>query len=165
MDFGLGDVIVPEPEDAEYPTILTRLPAPSLKVYSVVSTIAEKFEAMVSLGRRNSRMKDFHDMWALSSALSFEGPKLREAVVRCFERRKSGWTLEIPEALSSTLYAHPELQRLWRLYIRAGAFRMQPPLEFEKVGERIRTFLGPVRDSIVGGYLFEKEWAAGEGWK
>lgn len=89
-----------------------QLPAPQLRTYPRIVSIAEKFNAMVRLGRRNSRMKDFHDVWALSSEFPFEGPALREAVAACFERRADPWTPEIPDALTSAFYSDAELERL-----------------------------------------------------
>jgi len=64
IDTGFGDVIVPKASKIVYPTILD-FPAPKLKGYSMESTIAEKFQAMVKLGILNSRMKDFYDVWLL----------------------------------------------------------------------------------------------------
>jgi hypothetical protein len=51
-----------------------------LLAYPVESTIAEKLQAMVALGRANSRMKDFYDMWICSSHLDFNGDTLRAAI-------------------------------------------------------------------------------------
>ena len=42
---------------------------------------------MVQLEIRNSRMKDFYDIWALSETFAFDGFELQHAVERCFERR------------------------------------------------------------------------------
>ena len=66
LDLGYGDVIVPGPGIADYPTILD-LPAPRLRAYSRETVVAEKFEAMVKLGQLYSRMKDFFDLWRLPS--------------------------------------------------------------------------------------------------
>jgi hypothetical protein len=52
LDIGFGDVVHPEPEQRDYPTLLD-LPAPRLRMYPRESVIAEKFEAMVQLGTRN----------------------------------------------------------------------------------------------------------------
>jgi hypothetical protein len=54
LDVGFGDVVMPGPQDIDYPTLLD-LPAPRLKGYPRESVIAEKFEAMVKLGTLNSR--------------------------------------------------------------------------------------------------------------
>lgn len=61
IDIGIGDIITPGPDIINFPTILD-LPAPTLKAYPRYTVVAEKFEAIVSLGIANSRMKDFYDI-------------------------------------------------------------------------------------------------------
>ncbi|MBX3693845.1 MAG: nucleotidyl transferase AbiEii/AbiGii toxin family protein [Steroidobacteraceae bacterium] len=63
LDIGVGDAVAIEPEDVVYPTMLSTLPAPRLRAYPREVSVAEKFEAMVKLDTRNSRTKDFHDVW------------------------------------------------------------------------------------------------------
>jgi hypothetical protein len=46
----------------ELPVLLGQ-PAPRLRTYPRETVIAEKFQAMAVLGRANSRMRDFHDIW------------------------------------------------------------------------------------------------------
>ena len=41
----------------------------------------------------NSRMKDFHDLRALSQLFPFDGEVLAEAIVRTFERRKTAFPI------------------------------------------------------------------------
>jgi hypothetical protein len=165
IDFGFGDVVTPGPEDAVYPTLLPDLPAPRLRTYPRVATVAEKFEAMVQLGRRNSRMKDFHDVWALSSAFTFEGAVLRRAVVACLERRATPWLVDVPDVLGAPFYGDTDLRARWENYLGAGAFRAHPPANFETIGERVRQFLGPVRDSVITKDDFERLWNAGGPWQ
>ncbi len=165
VDFGFGDAVVPGPEDAQYPTLLEGLPAPLVRTYPRVVTVAEKFEAMVQLGRRNSRLKDFHDVWALSSQFAFKGAELREAVSACFTRRRTEWTPEIPDVLLRTFYGDENIGARWTNYVRAGAFRAAPPADFEEIGARTIEFLGPIRESVVSGSPFEKNWSGGGPWK
>lgn len=61
IDMGFSDVVTPGPVEINYPAILD-YPAPVLRAYNRETAIAEKFEAMISLGRLNSRMKDFFDV-------------------------------------------------------------------------------------------------------
>jgi len=56
IDIGFGDEVYPHPGKIQYPTLLD-FPAPELSGYTMESTIAEKFQAMVKLGLLNSRMK------------------------------------------------------------------------------------------------------------
>ena len=67
--------------------------------------MAEKFEAMVKLDTRNSRMKDFHDVWALAGAVRVRRRDAREAVAGCFERRGTPWTAGSRESLTPAFYA------------------------------------------------------------
>ena len=164
VDFGFGDAVASGPVDAEYPVLLAGLPHPRLLTYPRVASIAEKFEAMVQLGRRNGRMKDFHDVWGLSSQFSFDGPGLREAVFTCFERRGTAWTPEVPDILTPAFYRDAEIQPRWSAYVRGGTFRADPPAAFAIIGERIVQFLGPVRSSVVAERPFDTVWPAGGPW-
>jgi len=165
VDFGFGDAVIPGPEESNYPTLLEGLPVPRVRTYPRAVTVAEKFEAMVNLGRRNSRMKDFHDVWVLSASFPFDGAELRNALARCFDRRRTAWTDEVPDALTPGFYADADLQSRWQAYLRAGAFQTPPPTSFEEIGEGVQGFLRPVRDSIVAGDPLEKRWPTGGPWK
>ena len=138
VDFCLGDVVTPEPEEAQLPTLIDGVPQPNLRTYPRVSTIAEKFEAMVQLGTRNSRMKDFYDVWALSEAFEFDGAELREAIERCFERRDTAWSPAVPEVLTSRFYLNANLQARWQSYGYDGQLLSSPASSFEEVGNRVR---------------------------
>jgi hypothetical protein len=78
-DIGFGDVVTPSPEEVTFPTLLD-FPAPKLRAYPIYTVVAEKLEAMVSLGEANSRMKDFFDIWFLSQRFEFDGRLLAEAI-------------------------------------------------------------------------------------
>lgn len=71
VDVAFGDALEPGAEVIDYPCMLD-LPAPRLLAYARETVIAEKFQAMVALGRANSRMKDFYDIWLLSQSFPFD---------------------------------------------------------------------------------------------
>ena len=165
VDFGFGDVVIPGPEEARLPTLIDGVPAPFLRTYPQVSSIAEKFEAMVQLGTVNTRMKDFYDVWALSETFAFAGPALQEAVARCFDRRGTPWSAEMPEALTPAFYSNPRRQDYWSSYGHQGGLLHLPPSAFEEIGSRIQSFLRPVRDSIMAGEPFDMNWSPGGPWQ
>ena len=165
IDFGFGDVVIPGPIEEHLPTLINGVPSPVLQTYPKETAIAEKFEAMIQLGNRNSRMKDFYDIWALSDVFSFSGAALLEALARCFERRNTTWTANIPEALTSAFYSDSERQDLWTAYGRRGEILSPPPSAFDEIGSRIQSFLGPVRGSILAGESFDMHWPAGGPWE
>jgi predicted nucleotidyltransferase component of viral defense system len=86
IDIGFGDALEPGTEVVEYPVMLD-FPAPTLRAYARETVIAEKFQAMVALGRANSRMKDFYDIWVLSRSFSFQDDRLARAISATFSRR------------------------------------------------------------------------------
>ena len=164
LDIGVGDALVNEPHEITYPTLLPTLPTPRLRAYPREQAVAEKFEAAVKLGIRNSRMKDFHDVWALASAFDFDGDALRHAVEACFERRGTLWTEESPPVLTSAFYQSQDLEARWRHYLAAGAVLTPPPAQFDVVGETIIRFLEPVRSSILTSQPFRRTWRAAGSW-
>ncbi|MCR4374496.1 MAG: nucleotidyl transferase AbiEii/AbiGii toxin family protein, partial [Acidobacteria bacterium] len=164
IDLGFGDAVATPIEEIAYPTMLDDLPAPHLRAYPREVSVAEKFEAMVTLDRRNSRMKDFHDMWALSMAFAFDGSRLRAAIATCFERRRTAWTPETPGVLTNDFYVAADLEQRWTRYLAAGGVLIAPPSRFETLGAHIMMFLAPVRDAIVDDVSFDARWPAGGPW-
>ena len=120
---------------------------------------------MVQLGTRNSRMKDFYDVWALSETFAFDGAELREAVERCFERRGTAWSQAVPEALTSAFYSDADLQDRWQSYGQDGQLLSSPPSAFEETGNRLQLFMAPIRESVLNGQTFEMHWPAGGPWR
>lgn len=116
IDIGFGDAVEPGVELVDYPTMLA-FPAPRLRSYSRETVIAEKFQAMVDLGRANTRMKDFYDIWILSRSFAFEGDRLARAIQATFSRRGTPIPQDLPDALSAAFGADPQKQQQWRSFV------------------------------------------------
>ena len=63
IDFGVGDVIVPNQEKYRIPTQLDDFAAPTVNTYSLETTVAEKIDAILSLMEFSSRMKGYCDIY------------------------------------------------------------------------------------------------------
>lgn len=87
IDIGVGDVIVPKPEHRKINTQLPDFETPIIRTYSLESTIAEKFDAILQRFELTSRMKDFYDIYYLSRTFNFEGAKLQAAIFETLQRR------------------------------------------------------------------------------
>jgi predicted nucleotidyltransferase component of viral defense system len=161
LDIGFGDLVVPKPELIYYPTILD-LEAPQLLGYSIESTIAEKFEAMVKLGVLNSRMKDFFDIWLLLRQFDFRGPRLARAIAKTFSLRGTEITME-PIALTTPFSKDPTKAAQWRGFIRKNRLK-NVPQEFDEVVLTIAAFLGPIAKSLAAGEPFNANWSAPGPW-
>lgn len=117
IDIGFGDAMEPGAEMLDYPSMLA-FPAPRLRAYARETVIAEKFQAMVALGRANSRMKDFYDIWILSKSFDFAGDRLARAIAATFARRKTAIPVDLPDALTPAFANDEQKQRQWNAFVR-----------------------------------------------
>ena len=106
VDIGFGDVITPERQVRNYPTLLD-LPAPRLWTYPRETAVAEKLQAMVQRGPMNSRVKDLWDVACLARSFAFDGKTLRTAIAETFRRRGMTFGSRRPEALRKDYYLDP----------------------------------------------------------
>jgi hypothetical protein len=79
--------------------------------------IAEKFEAITSLGRDNTRMKDFHDIWILTRAFTFTDDRLARAIKATFARRGTAIPIEPPDALTPAFAADNQKRAQWTAFV------------------------------------------------
>jgi hypothetical protein len=164
LDVGIGDVTVPEPDWAEYPTLLGRR-CPRILVYHPATAVAEKFEAIVNLGLANSRMKDFYDLWMLATTQSFEGEDLRGALVATFAKRGTPRPSVTPAALTEEFYGEGRIANMWKAFARRlEAANIAVPSELAEVAEVIITFIMPVA-STGADSPFARTWTPSEGWR
>lgn len=69
-------MIVPRPQEIEYPTLFEVMEDPVILVYSLETVVAEKFQTMIDRGRFNSRMKDYFDLYRIFSVHQFDNALL-----------------------------------------------------------------------------------------
>ena len=156
VDVGFGDAVTPEPVEIDYPTLLDA-PAPHLWAYPVETVVAEKFEALVTLGMANSRLKDFYDLWLIAQTFELRQSTLADAVRRTFERRRTALVADTPVGLTDEFAATWNAQ--WRAFL--GRERMAAaPGAFAAVIADLRAFLMPLVHASEDGPI----WPPGGPW-
>lgn len=163
VDVGFGNAIVPGPEETEYRTILGD-PPPRVLSYPRESVVAEKLHAMVILGERNSRYKDFYDLHAMAGAFAFERSTLVLAVRATFERRSTPVVAALPAALTGAFYAEESHASQWRAYVSRNCLS-DAPTDFLQVGERLISFLQPIWSDLQSEDEPHGDWPAGGPWR
>ena len=119
------------------------LPAPRLRVYPRETVVAEKLEAIVSLGIANSRMKDFFDIRALIREGELECDNLALAIAATMARRGTPVPDGLPLGLSDEFATDPVKLGQWRAFL--GKNRLVAPGLRETIVE-IRDYLRePIR--------------------
>lgn len=139
VDIGFGDSVEPGPEEIDFPVLLD-LPAPHLRAYARETVVAEKFHAMVTLGRANSRMKDFYDIWMLTKTHDFNRERLAQAIAATFRRRGTDIPQTPPDAFTPEFFRNPSKLQQWAAFVRD--LSAEPP-SFEAVAMELAAFFGP----------------------
>ncbi len=161
VDIGFGDLVVPDPVEVSFPTLLGG-PEPRIRAYSPESVIAEKLHAAAVLGDANSRMKDFYDLFNLARLFPFEGPALTKSIQATFERRGTALPALLP--IPSNFFDQDAHARQWRAYLAKNRLDAAPR-DFTSVGEALRGFLVEPYDALVAGKEFPGSWVPGGPWK
>lgn len=132
VDIGIGDVVTPAPEWLEYPSLLD-LPRPRLRAYPRETVIAEKLHAMEYLGLRNSRMKDYFDVFALLREGKIDFTQLADAIAATFTRRQTALPESIPQGLSDEFADDATKQNQWRQFLTKN--RLKAPALGQVISE------------------------------
>lgn len=150
VDIGVGDIIVPKAEQRKINTQLPGFEAPVIKTYSIESTIAEKFDAILQRFELTGRMKDFYDIYYLSRTFDFDGAKLQAAIFGTLRQRGTPYERDSFKRIVA-LAEDEDMKKRWKYFLKNIK---DNTLEFSVVIAEIQTFLEPIFDTIVN----EEEW-------
>ena len=154
IDIGFGDVVYPERMKMEFPVLLD-MEAPEIYAYSIYSVIAEKFEALVSLGLANGRYKDFYDIYVLAGSYNLDGMELMKAIVETFTHRETNF--DDIAAFDDDFTKDETRQGRWRAFIKKKKALVK--VEFEETMQLLKELLLPIVDSIRNNNSFEQTWS------
>lgn len=161
VDVGFGDAIEPAPLESIYPTLLDA-PAPHIRAYPRDSVVAEKLHALVILGERNSRYKDFFDLYSVSQQFRFDGRSLARSVAATFERRRTAISMDSPVALTPRYYSDESRSTQWRAFLNRSVLS-GAPTDFATIGDSLQAFLRPVWDALARKEPWAGTWTP-DGW-
>ena len=164
LDFGVGDLAVPEPGWVDYPTLLSS-DALRILAYQPSTAVAEKFQTMIDKGLLNSRLKDYYDVWMLAGAIPFDGETLAGSITATFERRGTPIPSARPRELGKGFTTRPEVQMQWASFVkRMEASGVAAPPSLDEVVDGIADFIVPAAASAAAREPFVSAWVPGEGW-
>lgn len=156
VDIGVGDVIVPNPERLTVPVQLEDFKPATVLAYSIESTVAEKFEALIQRQLLTSRMKDIYDIYYLSNQFDFDGNLLQQAIWQTLSNRGTFYEADSLDKVI-VLSDDPEIQVRWRQFLYRTKL---PELDLQLVFLRIEQFLRPVWTSIIQIERNDRTWSA-----
>lgn len=162
VDVGFSDVLTSPTLTVDYATVLN-MPRPQLRAYPYEALIAEKFHAMVFLGRINSRMKDFFDVWTLINSVTVHGPAVQRAIVSTFQNRETRIPDDCPVALEETFAVGKQAE--WNAFLRRTGDGTNNISDFRDVITELRSFFLPVIEALYHDSVLEDVWRPATGWE
>ncbi len=126
--------------------------------------VAEKVHAMAVLGLTNTRLKDVHDVAALSRQVDFDGATLASAIEATFVRRKTAIPEGLPAALTPSFAADPARQAQWRVFLTRSRLENDSATLESAAGEAAR-FLRPVLVAVRARRSFALAWKSPGPWR
>jgi len=117
IDIGIGDIIIPKSEKRSIRTQLEGYDMPEVYTYSLESTIAEKFDAILQRLELTGRMKDFFDIYYLARTFDFDGSRLGEAMKETLRNRGTEYDRESFDRIRRLVDNH-DIQMRWRHFQR-----------------------------------------------
>lgn len=162
IDIGFGDVITPEPENLEYPSLLA-FPTPYLRTCPRYTSAAEKLHAMVEIGFGSTRLKDFFDLAAMSRLLEFDGSNLARAIGNTFGQRGTTIPNDTPATLTQEYANKPESVNLWAKLTDAPAVLLHGE-DLMDVLDEVGRFILPPAHTAAAGQAFNQHWPTGGPW-
>ena len=156
VDIGVGDIIIPRAEERTIQTQLPDFEKPVIMTYSLESTIAEKFDAILQRFELTGRMKDFYDIYYLARTFDFDGARLQTAIARTLARRGTPYDKDSFKRVVA-LAEDAEMQKRWKYFLKNIK---EESLAFSVVIAEIQTFLEPVFDAMVNEDEWQKMWSS-----
>lgn len=117
IDMGIGDVIVPHAVERRIQTQLPDFEKPVIMTYSLESTIAEKFDAILQRFELTGRMKDFYDIYYLARTFDFDGARLQTAIARTLARRETPYDRDSFKRVVA-LAEDAKMQKRWKYFLK-----------------------------------------------
>ena len=144
IDLGVGDVVTAK---ALAMSLLKYKSEPffedkiSLKAYPPEFIFAEKLIAIISKGKINSRMKDFHDLILMSrNANLLKANQLKKTVNQVFKHK--GMEKKFPIKFNKSDYE--QFEKRWKQYREKNKLAVKEislPTRFEKIVSELNTFI------------------------
>lgn len=141
MDIGFGDIVVPEPQELDYPLLLDDMPEVSIYAYSLETVVAEKFQTMIDRALANSRMKDFFDVYSILSSDNVDEGILSDAIVSVFNNRGTGYNDNHP-IFNGEFKNDPIKQTQWNAFLRKIKYKGVLPLNdvVDYISEKLSSY-------------------------
>jgi len=139
LDASTGDAITPRPVEFTHELMFTGETI-ELLAYNIETVLSEKYEAIISRGVQNTRMRDFYDVYMLTETQSYDKEIFKDALTRTAETRHSLKSIENAKSIIAEIESDMNMQALWITY--QGKFGYARGVEWDRVIRAVRELSG-----------------------
>jgi hypothetical protein len=153
IDIGFGDVIVPKKTAMDFPVLLN-MEVPRIYAYSKTTAIAEKFEAIASLGMLNSRYKDFYDIYILAQKNKFEELDFANSIKETFAHRQTD--MGNIAAFENDFINDPLHEKRWNSFVKKK--KITEKVTLKEAIKKIKKLIIPIIEDIQMNTVRQRKW-------
>lgn len=139
IDVSTGDAITPEPEDYFFKSLFEQNESFRLKAYTIETIIAEKIEAILSLGTTSTRPRDYYDAFMLTTVVRHSTERLKAAVLATAVHRQSRMNLANWQTTMNEIEHSEIMNSRWAKYRREFTFAQD--LSFAQICQHLARLL------------------------
>ena len=139
IDISTGDAITPAPQDFIFMSRFTPNGNFRIKAYTIETVLAEKIEAILSLGVLSTRSRDYYDTYMILSIVKYDNARLSSALRSTVAHRDTEEVLENWSTGLRLIEGSKAMRERWEKYCRE--FSYAKGIQFDDVCEKIREVL------------------------
>ena len=115
IDITTGDFVTPREIEYNF-KLMFEDRSISILAYNIETVLAEKFETIISRGLVNTRMRDFYDIYILTTTQQFDGETFGIALAKTSEKRNTSEQISDAKAVIDRILESKVLTGLWGRY-------------------------------------------------
>jgi hypothetical protein len=122
VDISTGDVITPQAVEYVLQGIFDEEKQISIWAYNIETVMAEKIETILRRNTLNTRLRDFYDIFILSTTQRYDKILLKQAVSATAAHRGTAEQISNVSPLLNMIADSAELHRMWEKYRREFSY-------------------------------------------
>lgn len=135
IDMTTGDVITPMPIEYNYGKMFESDQYIKLWAYNLETVLAEKMETVLSRSVLNTRIRDYYDIYVLTTTQNIDYETFAKALQATAIHRGSWENIKDSTRIIETIAVNPNLKILWNQYRKK--FSYAKDIEFESIIKQI----------------------------
>lgn len=141
MDITTGDFVTPREIEYSFKLMFEDRTI-SIMAYNLETVLAEKFETVITRGIANTRMRDFYDIYVLTTTQVVDDTIFRAALKKTVEMRNTVKQMAALDEVVQTVTASTLMASLWQRYQKKYSYAAD--ITWEMVTHALKDLAGKV---------------------